>query len=198
MADDFVLNVRQIAQYERVAATLPSDRYLLQRNGVGGPYQSIAPTDLISSALELGGFLRLAPNGGGIAWNGAALSFDGTDFNFTDPLKVPGLSSASDIFVAGIALANQDWVQGLFDTQLENSVWTFNGRKGNVQLESQDILRAGGVLQTNPVFAGIVIVPTLWDVRADNDQAASTAWVQRTICHWLMTAPLVRKRLTMT
>ena len=198
MADDFVLNVKQISQYPLATATGPGDFYLLQRGGVGGAYMSIPPSTLLNTALNLGGFINLAPNGtGGLAFNGATLTFDGVftfdeGASFAGDVQVPSLHSAGDIFVAGEALASQVYVTGLFDSLLQNSVTSFNGRIGAVQLEDLDILRAGGVLATNPHFHGVVTAPTLWNFSDCSDAVATTAWVQGAIINAGNTGAMVR------
>lgn len=183
MADDLVINVKQIAQYPQVTATAPTDRYVLQQSGVGGPYLSIAPTDLVGTALQLGGYLKLDPNAGGIAFNGALFGFNATTqaFDFSEPVHVPTLNSDGDIFVAGEALATQVNVTALIDAVIEDVVLSFNGRQGIVQLNEADILQAGGILQNNPRFSGVVIVPTPWDFRNDTEQAANCRFVQGVI-----------------
>lgn len=192
MSDDHVIDVRQIAQYPLASASAPTDRWLLQQLGVGGPYASIAPANAVGSALEMGGYLRLAPNAGGVAWNGVALTSDGISITSTADLHVPSLHAVGDIFVNGEALASQDWVQGIFDVLLEDVVFTFNGRKGIVQLNEDDILRAGGILQWNPHFRGVVLVPTVWDFRQNDDTAASCAWVQFVIENLLCSGSVVQ------
>jgi hypothetical protein len=50
-SDDLVLNVKQIAGYPAVSSALGTDALLLQRGGLGGPYQSISPEALTATAL---------------------------------------------------------------------------------------------------------------------------------------------------
>jgi len=194
--DDFVLNVRQITQYPQVDV-VDGRMFMLVQLDIGGPYQSIGVVDAVATALQnqpeldfnLGtgtsiqwGLGTTAAGGSGFVPS-AALAFNGSSFTLSAPLSLPGLSSASDIFVNGEALASQDWVQGLFDALvLQNQVFTFNGRTGNVQLEDVDILRAGGVLQTNPTFNGVVTAPTLWNPFDQSDSVATTAFVHMAIC----------------
>jgi hypothetical protein len=190
--DDLVLNIRQIGQYPQQTTTTHADLFLFQQGGLGGIYATIAPDDLVSQALLTGAPLKLKP-GAAVQWNGASLTWQANNFTLSDPLTVPSLSSAGDIMVNGEALASQNWVQGLFDTLvLQNQVFTFNGRTGNVQLESNDILRAGGILATNPHFNGVVTVPTLWNPSDCSDGAASTAWVQAAIVNAGTTGRMVR------
>jgi microcystin-dependent protein len=174
---DDIVNVRQIAQYPQVAATAPTDVALLQQGGLGGPYASILTPSLVSTALANGGWLKLMA-GNGIAWNGASLSSDGIGFDFSGDVAVPSLHSAGDIFVAGQALATQVDVSALFDSILLNSVFTVNGRKGNVILQTSDILQAGAAPIQDAHFGGFNTSPTPWDFRASSDQIATTAWVQ--------------------
>jgi hypothetical protein len=172
VAEDFVLNVKQISQYPLVPTTALTDVALIQQAGIGGSYASITTPDLVATALANGGDdLQIAPSFG-IAWNGCRLWSDGITIN------VPSLHSVGDIFVAGNALAAQVNVDALFDAILENSVFTFNGRKGNVQLETDDVLRAGGAPIVDAHFGGFNTSPTPWDFRASSDQIATTAWVQ--------------------
>jgi hypothetical protein len=177
VSDDLVLTVKQIAQNPLMAVTAPTDFALLQQVGVGGPYVSINTPNLVGSALANGGWLKLMA-GFGIAWNGASLSSDGVGFTFTGDVQVPSLHSTGDIFVAGEALASQIEVTGLFDNILENSVWTVNGRKGNVILQTSDILQAGAAPISDAHFGGFNTSPTPWDFRANSDQIATTAFVQ--------------------
>jgi Chaperone of endosialidase len=54
-SDDLVLNVRQIANYPPTADAFLTDMLLLQRGGIGGPYQSISAPALVATALAGGG-----------------------------------------------------------------------------------------------------------------------------------------------
>jgi hypothetical protein len=175
-----VLNVRQIGQYPLAPSVGPADLALLQQGGLGGSYASILVSNLIATALENGGSLHVEP-GFGIAWNGASLSSDGVGFTFSGTLNVPSLNSSGDIFVAGAALATQVDTTALFDSLLENSVWTVNGRKGNVWLQTSDILQAGAAPIQDAHFGGYNTSPTPWDFRANSDQIATTAFVQNVI-----------------
>jgi hypothetical protein len=175
--DDFVVNVKQIAQYAQKTAASAADAILLQSGGLGGDYMWIAPTDLVSTALSSGGTLKLSTTGGGIAWNGAAITSDGSQI-LVPTLTASGTISAPEVMVNGIAVADQDWVTSLFDALALNVVNTFNGRIGAVQLETDDVLRAGGAPIWNPHFGGVVTAPTPWDFRQADDTVATTAWVQ--------------------
>jgi hypothetical protein len=175
VADDFVFNVRQIGNYPAATAAAAADLLLLQQGGLGGPYVSITPAHLVSTALQLGGSLNLAP-GGGIAWNGALLSWDAGLFTFSEPVTAPTLSAQS-ILLNGVQVATQ----ADLEAAAANSVDTFNGRSGDVVLETDDILRAGGAPIVNANFGGYITAPTAWDFRTNSDQVATTAFVQLVI-----------------
>jgi hypothetical protein len=178
VSDDLVLSVRQIAQYPLKTAAGVFDALLLQSGGVGGPYSSILPADLVSTALMSGGFLRLLP-GSGIAWNGASLTWSGV-FNFSGPVDAPTISAAA-ILVGGEAVATQSEVNADFDALAANVVFSVNGRKGNVFLQESDWMSAGMAPLNNPHLSGIATAPTVWDFRQNDDTIATTAWVQMVV-----------------
>ena len=179
--DDLVLNVKQIGQYPTQTTVAAQDLVLVQSTGLGGPYMSMLATDMVvTSWLISERSIPLQP-GTGITWNGSSLTWNAKTFTFTDPVNVPSLSSTGDIFVAGEALANQTWVTGLFDNILENSVTSFNGRIGAVQLTVQDVMRAGAAPTINPHFAGVCTAPTIWNYNDNSDNIATTSWVQHAI-----------------
>jgi hypothetical protein len=184
VAEDFILNVKQISQYPLTQSVGTGDVTLLQKGGLGGPYNSMLPSDLVATALEIGEWMHMAA-GFGIAWNGCQLSSDGITIN------VPSLHSAGDVFVAGNALATQANVDALFDSILLNSVFSFNGRKGDVQLEADDVLRAGGAPIRDAHLGGFNTSPTPWDFRANDDQIATTAFVQNVITQLLCSGSIV-------
>jgi|SRR5580692_3717980 hypothetical protein len=112
-ADDLVLNVKQIAGYTEVGSTLPTDALLLQRGGLGGPYQSISPEALVGTALSgtniplqvgqpapadaSGGQVFtdavVTPLGGWFGWNAY-------DAGGELPSLVPGLGAARLVYTA--------------------------------------------------------------------------------------------------
>lgn len=180
MSDDTVLTVRQISQYPAADATSNADRWLLQQGGLGGPYRSIVPSLAVGTALEQGGYLKLAP-GSGLAWNGAQLIWENGLFAFSEPVAAPVIE-AGEIFSGGFAVALQPFVEEQLAALNANVVHSFNGRRGTIILDENDIRRAGGVTQNNPThFTGMVTAPTPWDFRANSDQVATTAWVQGVI-----------------
>lgn len=191
MPDDFVVNVRQIVQYPLKSPVAETDLVLLQESssgpGAAGAYRSATVLDLVSTALMQGGFIHLAPDSG-IAWNGAALTFSGGLFSFTEALSAPSITtgplSATQVTVNGQPVATQEELTDLS----EHVVTSMNGRTGDVQLETQDILRAGAAPIRDAHFGGFNTSPTPWDVTAFTDQIATTAWVQQMFCFRLMEA----------
>jgi hypothetical protein len=175
--DDFVVNVRQIGNYPAVGTTTVADLLLLQQNGIGGPYASINAPDLISTALQLGGSFYLAP-GFNISWGAgygsSTLGFANGAFSFSAPLAVPSLTAGS-ILSNGVAVATQTDIEAIIAAPVVTSV---NGRSGDVQLETDDVLRAGAAPIVNANFGGFNTSPTAWDFRANSDQIATTAFVQ--------------------
>lgn len=184
--DDLVINVRQILQYPKRGLIAPTDALLLQAT-YGGPYYSASAAELVSSALSSGGW-QLFKVGFGPAWTDTAtLIFDGSLFQFSDPVAVPSLNTVGGhLYDNGFPLATQndfEWLKA-------NSLISFNGRVGAIQLEEVDILRAGAAPVNNPHFSGTVTAPTLWDVRRADDTVATTQWVQNVLCAWYNAAAL--------
>jgi hypothetical protein len=177
VSDDFVLNVRQIAQYPQKTAAAPTDAVLIQSEGIGGSYNYINAPDLLSTALQLGGSFNLAP-GSYIAWNGAGLTWVSGAFWFTEPVNVPGL------MINGVPVATQADI----DTP---QVTSLNGRTGDVVLETDDILRAGAAPVNDAHFSGFITAPTAWDFRANSDQVATTAWVQFVLGQFICSGSVV-------
>lgn len=230
MPDDFVINVRQIAQYPAQTTAIAGSSLVLQ-NGVGGPYYSITPSNLVSTALLNGSWLRLVP-GVGIAWNGAALTYEAGTFAFSEALTAPSFSTGS-ILIGGVPAATtayaDELTNGVVDlissilggtTPLTNSrfvgqptaptpdlddysgalattefvwnaivdeivnghplVYAFNGRKGWITLNVQDIKSAGGAPIRSPWFRGFprTTTPPVGDV---SNRVANTAFVAKAI-----------------
>lgn len=191
--EDFVFNVRQIGNYPEVTTAGQHDLLLLQVGGLGGVYSSITPTDLVSTALLTENPLKLAPTAS-IQWNGVSLSFNGTEFAFSANVNAPILkagtvAATADVTVDGVSVATQPFVTAAVDAL--TFVSSFNGRIGDVLLETDDVLRAGAAPIWNPHFGGHVTVPTAWNSLANDDTAASTAFVQAAICNQLMSGHVV-------
>lgn len=154
MSDDLVLAVRQIAQYPDAGAVLPSDNVLLQRTGVGGAYYSTNVAAFVGPILDPE-ILTLQHQ--------------------LDTL------TATDTSLQGQITANLTSLTGQITALANGTVASFNGRVGVVQLETPDVLRAGGAPIWNAHFGGHITAPTHWNTQLCDDTVATTAWVQRTI-----------------
>jgi hypothetical protein len=60
----------------------------------------------------------------------------------------------------------------------DNSVWTVNGKQGNVNLTWSDLISMGGAPITSPAFQGVPTVPSITDDNQHDWQIANTAFVQ--------------------
>jgi hypothetical protein len=192
MSDDFVLNVRQIGQYPFRPGVSEADAILVQVGGVGGAYNwtnvhgLMAP--LAGELLQLGQ-LSVAGN---IALNGV-IHFDGNatikadaagfDVIFAEPVFTVsngGHALLNDTLTVGrdpvgdLEVATARWV-------VNHTVWSFNGRRGQVDLTLADIVLAGGAPNDSPEFTGWPTVPFITDPWANNAQIANTAFVQLAI-----------------
>jgi hypothetical protein len=178
--------VRQIAQFPLLTSITGVEIALLQAGGLGGPYQSIAVSDLVGWGLASGGTLRLA-TGEAIQWNGTlstpvTLRAGPQGFSFSAPVYVSGNLDAVGLSIAGQPVATHSQVQDSFNFLLANSVASWNGRTGAVTLSTDDILRAGGAPADNPVFSGRVVGPTHWNPALCDDTLVTSAWVQSALC----------------
>lgn len=166
--DDFTLNVRQISQYPP-AQVQPSDLVLIQQGGLGGPYASATTRQVVlggstSANDQIAAANFVVPLNGHYSWsNVGALSFavDGWDFLYTSTqfatsllhLHVDGLMQlpfntlrvARDPFEP-FEVATANYVTN-------NTVSSFNGRNGAVNLTGSDVdaaleVRSGDAIAT--------------------------------------------------
>jgi hypothetical protein len=176
--DDFVINVRQIGQYPVVSTNGAGDLLLIQQGGIGGPYAAINPSDLINTAMLVRpDNINFATNFG-LKWGTQTLVFDGSVFQFSTALQVPTLTATNGISINGVPVTTTADLDNLSNFVIDNTVASFNFRTGPVQLELDDVLRAGGAPVWNPSFAGVVTAPTPWDLNQNDDTVATTAWVK--------------------
>jgi hypothetical protein len=73
-ADDLVLNVRQIANYPDAGFAQSTDKLLLQRGGLGGPYYSLDAFNFVATALAGGGPLSVGVSAPGNSYPGNIFS----------------------------------------------------------------------------------------------------------------------------
>lgn len=185
--DDFVVNVRQIAQYPQATAAA-TDAILLQQGGIGGAYAWTNPAGLVAPAIAASittAAINLS-DASWIAWGtGARLQANaGTGLSFTIGTAVPfSVDAAGNVNVAGkVTVAQQGTLEpnDLATAQYvtDNTVWSFNGRKGNITLQQFDIRNAGGAPINSPVFTGIPTSPAIPNHDQYDFQIATTQFVQ--------------------
>jgi hypothetical protein len=172
-ADDLVLNVRQIAGYPPTS-NAPTNASLLMQLGIGGPYQSISPQDLVATALSSGGDMTIGGQVSALSFQGGAAQFSNlaTDLFSTTNGSVFNLSITGAGTLGGQPLAT---VADLAANRA-SSVTSFEGRVGAVCLWIQDILRAGGAPNFSPVFGGEPRAPTPGP-QSNSSRLATTAFV---------------------
>lgn len=185
---DRSINVRQVAQYPRVTAAGPGIA-LLQMGELGSPYASILAGDLVGSALAGGGTFNLS---GSITFANdhgpVTLSAANGELVVSPALKTQEIDAttinARSITASGAPVATTADLERFRAA----SVTSFNQRTGDILLEQADILRAGGAPQANPTFSGLVIAPSPWDVRINDDTVVTANWVHRLLCKGAVTS----------
>ena len=238
-ADDLVLNVRQIGNYPPTGLSFPGDLVVIQRGGLGGPYQSITTQALVATALAQGGgpldvstgfapadavapqiftdnlvvalgathnwncYFSSVSNGFNYTTNGAAAAagYDG-NAGFSWSSAPPGAAGAV-VSLGQLMQLRPNGQLVLFEGQINlprdpmapteaatagwvaaNTVASFNGRTGVVELGTWDILFAGGAPIWSPDFGGCPSAPT--PEPADVSQRiATTAFVNTAINEFL-------------
>jgi hypothetical protein len=197
--NDMVLSVRQVAQYPFAAAAAATDAVLLQQGGIGGPYAYTSPAGLVapSIAASISTATLNLTGVGPIYWNqGQFLQANASGFSFNWP-GTPGLLLSifptGDATLTGMLSVGRDpanpfevstknYVDATVATakQLltDNSVWTVNGKQGNVNLTWADLISMGGAPIMSPAFQGVPTVPSITDDNQHDWQIANTAFVQ--------------------
>jgi hypothetical protein len=196
--DDLVLNVRQIGSYPQLTPG-PADAILFQQGGLGGPYAWTSPGALVApaiAALVTTGSINIT-GVGPITWSqGQFLQATSSSFSFNWP-GTPGLLFSilptGDATLTGILSVGRDpanpfevstknYVDATVATakQLltDNSVWSVNGKSGNVNLTWADLIAMGGAPITSPAFQGVPTVPSITNDNQHDWQIANTAFVQ--------------------
>jgi Chaperone of endosialidase len=153
-ADDLVLNVRQIAGYPPIASA-PTIAALLMQLGIGGPYQSISPQALVATALAQGGDMAIAGALGAQEVSAGSAAFSNASVNLFDAQKAQIVDfNANWGTIGGVPIATQNDVSAAIAGVRASSVWSFNGRMGDVRLWIDDIICAGGAPIFSPRFQG--------------------------------------------
>jgi hypothetical protein len=196
--DDLVLNVRQIGSYPQLTPG-PADAILFQQGGLGGPYAWTSPGALVAPAIAaLVTTAQINITGvGPITWGqGQNLTANASGFQFNWPgtpgllfsISPPGNAVLTGMLSVGrdpatpFEVSTKNYVDATVATakQLltDNSVWTVNGKSGNVNLTWIDLIGMGGAPINSPVFQGVPTAPAIKDYSQYDFQIATTQFVQ--------------------
>lgn len=196
--DDLVIAVRQIAQYPPVATPSPSDALLIQQGGVGGNYGSTSPAGLLAALATLPATFSDLNLTGSITWLGSRISAWGSGSSFSvfdsdfgavlaataTSLWAPGSMSLPNgtLTVGRLPINPMDVATAQYVT--DNTVWTFNGRRGTVTLQPYDLIKAGGILANSGTFTGKPQAPTP-DALDQSNTIATTQFVRDAWCTYM-------------
>jgi Chaperone of endosialidase len=179
-SDDLVLSVRQIAQYT-AAGSAPTNASLLMQLGIGGPYLSISPQALVGTALATGGGMSIAGPLSVQAIAGGSAQFSNGTFNVLSAQKACIVDFAATWgTIAGVPIATVNNLSDLDTAIRAASVWSFNGRVGDVRLWIDDIRCAGGAPIFSPRFEGSPRACTP-DPSSNSSRLATTAFVTNAV-----------------
>jgi endosialidase-like protein len=179
-ADDLVLNIKQIAGYPPIT-NAPTSGLLLMQLGIGGPYQSISPQDLVGTALATGGGMSIAGPLSVQAMSGGSAQFTNAAISMFSAQKACIVDLAATWgTLAGVQIATVDDVANLNAAIRAASVWSFNGRVGDVRLWIDDIICAGGAPIFSPRFQGSPRACTP-DPSSNSSRLATTAFVTNAV-----------------
>jgi hypothetical protein len=191
--DDMVVRVKQIAQYPIKPAAELTDAFLLQQVGIGGPYAWTNAEGILralwGTPAEFATILT-----GDITTIGS-LVFQGAGTVTMDPMNgfrvniggepMAQINGQGDLWISGGFLLNRDPVSPMEAATAQyvtdNTVWSFNDRRGPITLLPSDIVLAGGVAAEDAVLTGKPMAPTPANPDLDTGQIATTAWVQRVV-----------------
>lgn len=154
-------------------------------------YYSTAPAAAIN--LTAAGAIEFAvnpagPGGSPIDWN--VVGYLGPLGN----MQIAGELTLGADPSGPMGAATAQWVEQVFAGLQASTVWSFNGRRGDIRLSLSDVIGAGGAPLFSPRFEGS---PRAWTPEwCDNStRLATTAWVQRhtvlSINHLLNDHPFV-------
>jgi endosialidase-like protein len=176
-SDDLVLNVRQLAGYPPFGSAPPSASLLMQL-GIGGAYVSISPPALVATALAQGGDMAIGGKLGVQAISGGSAQFSNAAFNVMIAQKACITDLAADwATLGGVQIATLNDLSNVDAAIRAASVWSFNGRRGDVRLWIDDIRCAGGAPIFSPRFEGSPRACTP-PPESNSTRLATTAYVQ--------------------
>jgi Chaperone of endosialidase len=179
-SDDLVLNIRQLAGYPPTG-NAPTNASLLMQLGIGGPYVSISPQALVGTALATGGSMAIAGPLAVQSVAGGSAQFSNGVFNVFSAQKACIVDLAATWgTIAGVPIATVNNLSDLDAAIRAASVWSFNGRVGDVRLWIDDIRCAGGAPIYSPRFEGS---PRAWtpDPSSNSSRLATTAFVTNAV-----------------
>jgi hypothetical protein len=123
--------------------------------GVGGPYQSISPQLLVETALNQGGNMTIAGLLAAQWVQAGSAQFSNAVINMFSAQKACVVDIAATFgTLGGVPIATQSYVDSAIAGVRAASVWSFNGRVGDVRLWIDDIICAGGAPIFSPRFQG--------------------------------------------
>jgi hypothetical protein len=174
-ADDLILNLRQIAAYP--ASGDPDAQLIAQSGGLGGPYVTMTPAQVIDAAFaspvstnwQINGSMFVAGDLTAVNIGAQNASIRALDIN----QGTAAAFDADNLSVAGTPVATTVDVAALAST----TVRSFNMRRGDVCLELDDVLCAGGAPNNSPRFEGTPRAPTPGS-RSNSNRIATTKFVQ--------------------
>jgi|SRR5215475_6924856 len=185
--DDFVLRTRQIANYPFKQTAALDDAFLLQSGGLGGPYNWTNVYGIVSALatstqpLEFGGDVKI-DNDLFVVGNITSANVSTLGFCLGDWLFLP---TNTNVKLNGTLEVERDPISPMevvtANYLTNNTVWSFNGRRGSIDLGLADIVCAGGAPLDSPEFTGFPTAPTVDNPIDCSPLLATTAFVQKAI-----------------
>ena len=179
-SDDLVLSVRQVAGYPPIG-NAPTNAALLMQLGLGGAYVSVSPQALVSTALASGGDMAIAGALAVQAVSGGSAQFSNGVFGMLSAQKACIVDLAATWgTLGGVPIATINNLADVDAAIRAASVWSFNGRGGDVRLWIDDIRCAGGAPIYSPRFEGSPRACTP-PPESNSSRLATTAFVQNAL-----------------
>jgi hypothetical protein len=157
----------------------------LLRGGSGYNAYTVALTDWYYLTDGPAAALTFGPDAGWV-WNVAPVGSAG---DLAPMARMMGLDFEGNLSIAGAMTLGVDpqgpmdatsaqWVESAIAALRSSTVWSFNGRRGDILLSLSDVEGAGGAALWSPRFQGEPRAPTP-DWCDSSSRIATTAWVQR-------------------
>jgi hypothetical protein len=199
--DDSV-RVSQIVAYPFKSAASLGDALLLQTGGLGGAYAWTGPSGIAAAFAKLTDPVSF---GGDLTIGGTATLMNGLvhgklDFAGTGAFDAPGgfafscngeqivTIASSGITLADTVIVGRDPIEPMEVATAQyvtnHTVWSFNGRQGDIQLTPHDLAGIDGAPLDSPQFRGMPTAPLICDEEQGGAQIANADFVQRAISYW--------------